>query len=104
MAKSYGEQIKELQNRISALKKQQKEQVKKRTHEVGEVVVRLMPELRVKFNEEDFNLEDYLKNKLGLKEEISEANESAETVQTVQQEQPAVESRPAYGTYNQNQF
>ena len=89
MGKSYDEQIKELQNKISVLKKQQKEQKKKRALELGEAFFRLVPDAEAKFDEESFNLEDYLKDKLGIIEETAETNFVAEEeVKPVQQTAP----------------
>lgn len=100
MGKSYDEQIKELQNKISVLKKQQKEQKKKRALELGEAFFRLVPDAEAKFDEESFNLEDYLKDKLGIIEETVETNFIAEEeVKPVQHTAPTNYSANA-GTNN----
>ena len=85
MSKSYDEQIKEMKNKISVLKKQQKEQKKKRALELGEAFFRLVPDAETKFDEEGFNLEVYLKDKLGIIDETEEKNFVAEEVKPVQQ-------------------
>ena len=101
MGKSYDEQIKELQDKISTLKKQRKEQKKKRALELGEAFFRLVPDAEAKFDEESFNIEDYLKDKLGIIEETAETNFVAEEeeVKPVQQTAPTNYSANA-GTNN----
>lgn len=106
MGKSYEEQIKELQNKISTLKKQQKEQKKKRALELGEAFFRLLPDAEAQFDKEGFNLEEYLKDVLGMKEDIPQENISDEDEIPYEEELPAqqTEVRNSYGTYNQNNF
>ena len=76
--KTYDEQLKALQNKISKLKAEKKEKDRKRTYAVGEVVVRLIPDLLQKLEEENFDLETFLNDRLALKRDVSEEKKHAD--------------------------
>ena len=103
MAKSYEEQIKEMQNKISALKKKAKEQEKQRAQSLGEAFFRLVPEAKEAFDEEGFKVEDYLKEKLGMIEDIPEYVPEENAAEEVEEVKTPETSNNA-GAYNQQNY
>ena len=72
--KSLDTLIKEKQTELEKLKQKRKKLRKMQEAEIGKKVYQLLPEIAEKFNEENFNLENYLKLKLGLNECINDSN------------------------------
>ena len=70
--KTYDEQLKALQKKISKLKADKREKDRKRTYTIGEMVVRLIPDLLQMFEEDNFDLEGFLKNRLAQTQGTSE--------------------------------
>lgn len=76
--KTYDEQLKALQDKISRLKAEKKEKDRKRTYTIGETVVRLIPDLLQRLEEKDFDLETYLSDRLALKRGVPREKKHAD--------------------------
>lgn len=60
MSKSYDEQMAELQKKVADLKKKKKKEDERRTAKIGQAILKLNPEILSKFDDKDFNIDDYV--------------------------------------------
>ena len=60
MSKSYDEQMAELQKKVAELKKKKKKEDERRTVKIGQAILKLNPEILSKFDDKDFNIDDYV--------------------------------------------
>ena len=60
MSKSYDEQMAELQKKVADLKKKKKKEDERRTAKIGQAILKLNPEILTKFDNKDFNIDDYV--------------------------------------------
>ena len=60
MSKSYDEQMAELQKKVADLKKKKKKEDERRTVKIGQAILKLNPEILTKFDNKDFNIDDYV--------------------------------------------
>ena len=60
MSKSYDEQMAELQKKVADLKKKKKKEDERRTVKIGQAILKLNPEILSKFDDKDFNIDDYI--------------------------------------------
>lgn len=60
MSKSYDEQMAELQKKVADLKKKKKKENERRTVKIGQAILKLNPEILSKFDDKDFNIDDYI--------------------------------------------
>ena len=60
MSKSYDEQMAELQKKVADLKKKKKKEDERRTTKIGQAILKLNPEILTKFDNKDFNIDDYV--------------------------------------------
>ena len=75
--KSYDEKMRDLQRKMAELKKDRKEKDRKHTYAIGTYIVRMIPGLLDKFEEDEFELEAYLSERLVIKE-LSETSSIAD--------------------------
>lgn len=60
MSKSYDEQMAELQKKVADLKKKKKKEDERRTVKIGQAILKLNPEILSKFDDKNFNIDDYI--------------------------------------------
>ena len=103
MAKSYDEQIADLQKKISDIKAKKARQEKQKIEKLGQAVADRCPEILEKMDEKGFNIFDYVKTKefANTVYRLYKQDEEKAQAETVQEEIPQAQTQGFYQNIQQ---